>query len=270
MLHNCKIKTKLPSFDIHKETEEKAEIWRQHYEKKLRQKKYFDKRKKVAPKPINVVEQILVKQDKTSKKLLFNPDPFKVTSVEGNRVTAVNGRKKVTRDKNQFKVLHPHAIALKPSWEKGVSLAATPHTIFKGSPLSELPKLSDDDLSDQTDSGSNIGIASNQDQVQQDVNEAVDDSRSGQSPVRVHWEIAAPMEMLFAQAEQALQETAPPQEGACDKKCWLLASVESWSEQFRRSAWNKLMYKRSVTELKSYGIVGLLIFMLYMDLWDFW
>ena len=153
-----------------------------------------------------------MKQDKTTTKSPFNPDPLKVRSVEGNRVTAVNGRKKVTRDKNQLKVLHPRPNALKPSWERGVSLAATPHTTFRGSPLSELPELSDDDSSDETESGNSIGIAPNQDQVQQDVNEAVNDSQNGQSPVRVNEEMAAHMERLFAQAEQALQETAP-QEG---------------------------------------------------------
>ena len=212
MLYNRKIKTKLPSFDIHKETGEQAEIRRQHDEKKIRQKKYFDKSRKAAPKPIKVGDQILVKQDKSIKKPPFNPDPFKVTSVECNRVTAVNGRKKVTRDKNQLKVLHPRPNALKPSWERGVSLAATPHTTFRGSPLSELPELSDDDSSDETESGNSIGIAPNQDQVQQDVNEAVNNSQNGQSPVRVNEEMAAHMERLFAQAEQALQETAP-QEG---------------------------------------------------------
>ena len=136
MLYNRKIKTKLPSFDIHKETGEQAEIRRQHDEKKIRQKKYFDKRKKAAPKPIKVGDQILVKQDKTTTKPPFNPDPFKVTSVEGNRVTAVNGNKKVTRDKNQLKVLHPRPNA----------------------PVFELPELSEDDSSDEAESGSNIGF----------------------------------------------------------------------------------------------------------------
>ena len=119
--------------------------------------------KESSPKPIKVGDQILVEQDKTTTKPPFKQDPFKVTSVEGNRVTAVNGRKEVTRDKNQLKVLHPRPNALKPLWKRGVSLAATLHTTFRGSQLSELPELTDYDSSKEAESGSIIGIAPNQD-----------------------------------------------------------------------------------------------------------
>ena len=52
---------------------------------------------------------------------------------------------------------------------------------FRGSPVSELPELSEDDSSEEAESGSNIRVAPNQDQVQQNVNEAVDDSQNGVS-----------------------------------------------------------------------------------------
>ena len=65
MLYNRKIKTKLPSFGIHKVAEERAEIFRLHIERKLCQKKDFEKRKKAAPKPIKglVKNSCLVRQN---------------------------------------------------------------------------------------------------------------------------------------------------------------------------------------------------------------
>ena len=43
----------------------------------------------------------MIKQEKSTTKTPFNPDPFKVTSVVGNRITAANRYKRVVREKTK-------------------------------------------------------------------------------------------------------------------------------------------------------------------------
>ena len=71
------------------------------------QKQYFDKRRQPASKPVNIRDQVLVRHEKSATKPLFNPRSLKVTSVQGNRVTATDEYKSVTRDTNQLKRIHP-------------------------------------------------------------------------------------------------------------------------------------------------------------------
>ena len=211
MLYNRKIRTKLPSFDISKETKDRSRIRQQHNDKKMRQKRYFDKRRKATDKPVKVGDQIMIKQEKSTTKPPFNPDPFKVTSVVGNRITAANRDKRVVRDKNQVKVVHQRPDALKPSWERGEPIRATPHTTFRRDSLPLMPELSDDDSSDEADTHSN-NIAVSEGQAQQELfgpTNGTLDQQNGQSPVRVNDEMTAHMERLFAQAERVLQETGP-------------------------------------------------------------
>ena len=190
---------------------DRSRIRQQHNDKKMRQKRYFDKRRKATDKPVKVGDQIMIKQEKSTTKPPFNPDPFKVTSVVGNRITAANRDKRVVRDKNQVKVVHQRPDALKPSWERGEPIRATPHTTFRRDSLPLMPELSDDDSSDEADTHSN-NIAVSEGQPQQELFEPTMgtlDQQNGQSPVRVNDEMTAHMERLFAQAERALQETGP-------------------------------------------------------------
>ena len=112
----------------------------------------------------------MIKQEKSTTKPPFNPDPFKVTSVVGNRITAANRDKRVVRDKNQVKVVHQRPDALEPSWEREEPIRATPHTTFRRDSLPLMQELSDDDSSDEADTHSN-NIAVSEGQPQQELSE---------------------------------------------------------------------------------------------------
>ena len=115
MLYNKKIRTKVPCFPTHQESEEQKKIREHHDKRKGSQKKYFDKRSKAANKNIEIGDEVLVKHTKSTTKPQFNPTPFTVISVQGNRVTATDENKYATRDKNQLKKLHIRPNSLKPS-----------------------------------------------------------------------------------------------------------------------------------------------------------
>ena len=134
----------------------------------------------------------------------------------GNRITAANKDKEETRDKNQYdkKVLHPHPDALKPSWERGQRIKATPHTTFREDAL--MLDLSENDSPGEAKSNSNTDFVATDRELQQEINQPANDDlnlTNGQSPVRVDEDMTAHMERLFAQAERALQETVPTEEG---------------------------------------------------------
>ena len=118
MLNNRKIRTKLPQQFSRKDTPEEARVRRQHDEKKLDQKKHFDRRHRVKKKEVVPGDQILIKQSKTTTKPPFDPKPFTVTSVEGNRIDAQRDGKFRRRDKNSIKVVKARPNHLVPSWER--------------------------------------------------------------------------------------------------------------------------------------------------------
>ena len=93
-------------------SKERKDICEHHDKRKSHQKHYFNKRKRALKKPINVGDKVLVRQEKSTTKPPFNPILLKVTSVQGKRVTARDGDKIVTRDKNHLKKLH------NPGWRK--------------------------------------------------------------------------------------------------------------------------------------------------------
>ena len=59
-----------------------------HDEKGLLQKKYSDIHKHAKPENIAVGDKVLIWQNKTTFKSLFDPLPYTVTEVNGNRVLA--------------------------------------------------------------------------------------------------------------------------------------------------------------------------------------
>jgi len=119
MLFNRKLQTKLPQLTVRTETDEQKETRQIHDNKKLQQKRYFDKRKNTKPKDINIGDEVLLKQRKSTTKPPFDPKPLTVTATKGNQVHAcrTDGFTRV-RDKNQLKKVNPRPSYLRPSWER--------------------------------------------------------------------------------------------------------------------------------------------------------
>jgi hypothetical protein len=138
MLFNRRIRTKIPQNPTVDQTDEKRRIRTQHDSKKREQKRQFDKRHRATPKSIKVGDQVLIKQQKSTTRPPYNPEPLTVTLVNGNTITATNGRISRTRGKNCLKVLKHRPEHLKPSWEKPrTQRTTTPEPYF--ATTSEVP-----------------------------------------------------------------------------------------------------------------------------------
>ena len=118
MLYNRRIRTKLPIHQVDSENEDRKGVREQHDSRKREQKRQFDKRHRATAKNIEVGDQVLVKQQKSTTCPPFNPEPLTVTHVRGNRITATNGDITRTRSKNYLKVFKRRPKHLMPSWEK--------------------------------------------------------------------------------------------------------------------------------------------------------
>jgi len=120
MLNNRKIRTKLPQYFASVDNKEVAEIRLKHDSEKLAQKKQFDRRRKATNKEVKVGDQILVKQDKSTTKPPFDPSPYTVVQVDGNRIDAEREGKFRQRDKNAIKVVKQRPKHLIPSWNQNL------------------------------------------------------------------------------------------------------------------------------------------------------
>ena len=105
MLFGRKINTKLPHVHSGEETKQQKQTRIIHDNKKIQQKHAFDKRHNAKLKSIVQGDQVLLKQRKSTTQPPYNPQPFVVTKVEGNRLTLKNGRTTRIRDKNKVKVI---------------------------------------------------------------------------------------------------------------------------------------------------------------------
>ena len=114
MLMNRRIRTKLPQVPNYKETAENSKARDRHDKERMKQKQRFDKRRRAKPKIIEIGDKVLVKQEKSTTKPPYNPEPLTVTMVKGNRVTATNGVITRVRDKNQLKRLPERPAHLLP------------------------------------------------------------------------------------------------------------------------------------------------------------
>ena len=118
MLFGRRIKTKLPRMFQNDESNETRAVRALHDGKKMKQKQYFDKRRRAKAKDINVGDQVLIRQKNNTIKPPFNPTPLRVTKTKGNRVWAQNKLHGVRiRDKNHLKKVVPRPLELIPSWE---------------------------------------------------------------------------------------------------------------------------------------------------------
>ena len=132
LLFGRKVHTKLPQINVKEETEEIKEIRRNHDQKKLKQKHYFDKRHRAHEKIVNPGDQVLVKQRKSTTKTPYDPKPYTVLEVNGNqlKLSRDDGSNRI-RDKNQVRLLKERPAKLVPSWESDNHSSATDYMSFE-------------------------------------------------------------------------------------------------------------------------------------------
>ena len=132
MLFGRKIHTKLPQIQLPSQDIKEEEIRKRHNDKKMKQKHYHDKRHQAKEKPVKVGDQVLIRQKKSTMKSPFDPDPYTVTDVCGNRVEMSRGDGSLrVRDKNQVKVLAQRPKELIPSWESQSQCKTADYSSFE-------------------------------------------------------------------------------------------------------------------------------------------
>jgi len=124
------LKTKLPQYFSVQDNATQKNARKQHDANKLKQKLNFDERHKAAHKIVNIGDKVLIQQRKTTTKPPFDPLPYSVIDVQGNRVVAQRGKQVRKRDKNKLKVLKPRPKHLTPSWEESKANATSPYNDF--------------------------------------------------------------------------------------------------------------------------------------------
>ena len=118
------IRTKLPviirdpSSKKHKEAQSKME------EGKNKQKKYADQHRRAKTKEHKVGDQVLIKQQKTTTKPPFNPDPFTITDVKGSQITAERRSKVRIRNAAKWKPIKIRPSHLIPNTQRSSAYVA--------------------------------------------------------------------------------------------------------------------------------------------------
>ena len=105
LLQNKEMRLKLPSIIKTPKAEHHKEARKKHKEEKEKQKEYADKHRRAKKKEVKVGDKVLLKQDKSTTKPPWNPDPMEVKEVKGTKVTAQRGEFKRTRNIEKFKIL---------------------------------------------------------------------------------------------------------------------------------------------------------------------
>ena len=106
------IKTRLPQV---MEKAEDEDMRNKDAESKASQKKYKDASRIVRPHTIKVGDTVLLTQKQTKTKSRYDPDPFRVTGVNGTQITASREHLVRTRDAQRFKKV---AIAEPKSYQR--------------------------------------------------------------------------------------------------------------------------------------------------------
>ena len=100
LLFNRSIRTRLPAFQ---EPAHDPQV-RQHNEKaKAVQKAYKDAKANVRPHDIQLGDRVLLLQKGSKTHSRYDPEPYRVTAVQGSQITAVRGDKIRLRDAKMFK-----------------------------------------------------------------------------------------------------------------------------------------------------------------------
>ena len=168
-----------------------------HDGKRLQQKKYFDISKRAKTKNIAVGDKVLIWQNKTTLKPPFDPSPYTVTEVNGNRLLAKrrDGSTRI-RDKNNLKKLKDRPANLIPFWEKNQPTFWTDYT--------ELDTEGNfwKSAADATTGADTLHLAELQEAVGTDQHQANSESSNEPALFEVDEEAAALMEALLRAAEQ--------------------------------------------------------------------
>jgi hypothetical protein len=111
------IRTKLPSLYQIPDTVEHQQAKEKDLLAKLKQKKYADKHRRAKEQVVEIGDKVLLKQEKTTIKPPFDPEPFKVTEVRGTKVEAerVKDGKRRVRNVSKWKILKQRPAYLQPS-----------------------------------------------------------------------------------------------------------------------------------------------------------
>ena len=131
MLYGSTLKTKLPQFFTKKESHDQTKVRGYHNAKMLQHKSNFDRHHWAKDKHIEIGDKILIRhQKKTTTKPSFDPSPYQVTQINGNRITAQRHNQKQVRDKNHIKLLKDRPNYLKSSWNKNAPTTPTNYADF--------------------------------------------------------------------------------------------------------------------------------------------
>ena len=100
LLFNRTFQTRLPAKQkpVHD-----PELRAQNAEAKEKQKMYKDSKANVRPHVIQVGDHVLLLQKESKTRSRYEPDPYRVTEVQGSQITAVQGDKIRRRDAQKFK-----------------------------------------------------------------------------------------------------------------------------------------------------------------------
>ena len=96
LLMNRELKTKVPNIDSVKKGSSDNSVEEIDTAEKVKHKKYADKRRRARDRSINVGDQVLVKQKKTTTRPPWDPIPYLVENVKNSKIFLTrNGRSKV-------------------------------------------------------------------------------------------------------------------------------------------------------------------------------
>ena len=124
LLQNRKLRIKVPGVIKKPEGTDHQEAQEKHKEERRKQKEYADRHRRAKQKKVLVGDEVLLKQNKTTIKPPWNPQPLKVVKVKGTQVTARRGQYERTRNIEKFKILkkRPEALKVKKEPKRRVAM----------------------------------------------------------------------------------------------------------------------------------------------------
>ena len=100
LLYNRSIKTRLPQLS---KPVNDTNLLARDAATKAKQKAYKDNKKTVRPHSIEVGDSVLIKRQTTKSKSCYDPEPYRVTGVNGSQITGKRGDTVRVRDAQKFK-----------------------------------------------------------------------------------------------------------------------------------------------------------------------
>ena len=105
LLFNRSIQTKLPRALRENQDTVDKDLREKHKKEKEKQKLYYDRRNKTKEKTLEVGDEIMLQQQKTTTRSPFDPDTYKVKEIKGSSVVAERRGRELLRAKNLIKVV---------------------------------------------------------------------------------------------------------------------------------------------------------------------